>query len=508
VEAVRREVESVWSDPEVLDLIEQEMKTVEGEELLVLRRAKDKLRRAGVLLPHKDKQELQKLRLQEERLKSMFGDNLTTTMSVEVQGPDKMVDWAVWAKHVRLPLLTGLSPIKVELGGDELRSVLKSAKAARTRQTVFNVLAEGQPENLAVLQELVTVRHRISHLLGYSSHAEMTARDSMLESTSSVSQFLAKTQEKVAAAAAEELSKLPPNIAPADLRFEALQYLERHYNVHLGAYDRYFTLENVLGGLQLLAWSHFQVTLKEEEDGADAEQWHSSVTKWVANDAETGRPMGVIYLDLFQRAGKPNYALTCIQSPAYGEQTAQMVLVTSIDAEKSSLPLAQVKSLFHEFGHCLHMLVGRSKYYATAALETPLDLAETPSMLVEQFAFDPNWLQHYTGMTADEAHKLGQYVDEFSAETELESVRVSALDQLLHTDPSNFTGRQDHWPSMTSRIHAAELGGRMFAYEVARAVANNVRTTGMEMSQFRRQVLEIGHPAEPLKLLSQVGLWE
>lgn len=30
----------------------------------------------------------------------------------------------------------------------------------------------------------------------------------------------------------------------------------------------------------------------------------------------------------------------------------------------------------------------------------------------------------------------------------------------------------------------------------------------MEMSQFRRQVLEIGHPAEPLKLLSQVGLWE
>ena len=106
------------------------------------------------------------------------------------------------------------------------------------------------------------------------------------------------------------------------------------------------------------------------------------------------------------------------------------------------LSLRQVQTLFHEMGHALHSILGRTRLQNVAGTRCPTDLAELPSVLMEHFALAPAalrlWARHWS---TDAPLPYGAVEARLRARNRMQGLDIEAqimmsrLDQALHARP-------------------------------------------------------------------------
>ncbi|HET7689626.1 MAG TPA: M3 family metallopeptidase [Nocardioidaceae bacterium] len=277
-------------------------------------------------------------------------------------------------------------------------------RGARRRLAVA-YLNRGWPQNDAVFHELLSLRREQAQLLGYRDWPSYDAEIKMIgdgpriiEFVDRITQIAEERGRRDFQAVLSRLRQDVPDAAHVDAA-DKLFYTEvirrEEHDVDAQTVRAYFEFAKVRSGLLDVTGRLFGI---EYVDVPDAPVWHEDVS--VHDVYAEGEQLGRIYLDLHPRPAKYSHAaqFTLTAGVAH-RQLPEGVLVCNLP--RGLMEHDDVVTLFHEFGHVLHhILGGHHPWIRFSGVSTEWDFVEAPSQMLEQWAWDAEVLQSF----ATDAH--------------------------------------------------------------------------------------------------------
>lgn len=491
-----RSLVPITSDPEVMMGLEEE----ERKMAVLLQK---EFERDGIHLKEEDRKEVQQLSGFVVQLETLFSTNLLCHSEFEVEGPISNEITNTIPMHVLEQIVPqqNASPDSVTLSTEPqiANSLLKYSDSSSLRKEVYYETQTSCPQNLEVLDALISQRHALSTKMGYESYAHYFLTDKMAQNPQNVHAFLDSVRDNCASQYKEDLAMLKRVKQKVEGNSDAIEawdvsyytgMVKAHMHGDIGESDSttlsgYFTVENCLGGMKILVQRLFGIVMKEAVMTA-GERWvdtdgdgrvgmsrdsskTSKIQKFMFHEEEGGMPLGTMYLDLHPREGKysqaAHFTVRCgckvRNKLAPGDdcdvseyQLPIVALVCNLTPPNSSGPGSpaiishqEVETLFHEFGHAMHSLLSRTSFQHLSGTRAALDFVETPSHLMEQYVWNKEFLNiigrhHATGQSppskAIESLVNSRHV--FKAMEVQNQVVYSLFDQTIFNKPDLWRG--------------------------------------------------------------------
>jgi len=284
----------------------------------------------------------------------------------------------------------------------------------------------GELDNAPIIERLLLLRRELAQLLEYDEFASLSLATKMAPDVAAVESLLEELRTASFEAARRDLSELQEfaqaegwagSLALWDIAFWSERLREERFAYSEESLRPYFPLPVVLAGLFALSRRLFGV----EITAADGEVpvWHEDVRFFRVKD-EDGRPRAAFFLDPYSRPAEKRggaWMDECVgrstllaAEPVWnsdlnsdGVRLPVAYLVCNqappVDGKPSLMTLAEVTTLFHEFGHGLqHMLTRVDLGLASGIRNIEWDAVELPSQFME------NWLYHRSTLQSVSSH--------------------------------------------------------------------------------------------------------
>lgn len=290
--------------------------------------------------------------------------------------------------------------------------VMEKAKDADTRKRLsiaFNNRAF--PLNEEVLKQIIAKRDELAKALGFASYAHLDLDDQMVGSPERATAFIDHLIQRADAKETQEYEKykaeLPESVVldedgkfyPWDLSYTVQAYKQKHFDIDEQKIAEYFPVAKTIEGL--FAIYEQLLSLRFNEVPAP-KLWHDELRMLEVYDAPTNQLLGYIILDLYPRENKYSHAahLTTIPSVIAADGTPNyalsIIMANFPKAQGEKPPLfkrSDVQTFFHEFGHALHALLGRTHLASFSGTHVKRDFVELPSQMLEEWLYDKNILK-------------------------------------------------------------------------------------------------------------------
>ena len=498
---------------------------------------------SAIELPAEKRRRFVDLSNQMKMLGNQFLEGMTPVASyldldlrqLKGMNPLTLARWSKGRNRVRLPTV-----------GDVAYAALGTVEDETTRRDIYIAGRQSSRNQIQLLERLMVTRAEIAKLSGHESYAHMTLSDKLAKSPEAVDSFLTALSADNAPHVMQELARMKEikvtEGIPTGIEQWDLVYYRNRLNVDLKSKSRkpdfmsaYFSLGTVMQGLSRLFTQLYGIRFVPRKT-FPGETWNPDV-RCLDVFHETDGHVAVLYCDLFARAGKnPNpthFTLRCsrlisssetedgsdssqnandgmpVSSSTDRSQNYQLPVLALIcdfpHPPNSSVPallgFQDVKTIFHEMGHAIHSILGRTSLQVISGTRCATDFAELPSVLMEYFASDHSVLalfaRHWEtgaplpyGMVEDALLMQGRG---HGVQTETQ-ILYSLLDQAYHSSlPLNMHGGFDSTkaffdvydeyssvrePSGTNAQgffgHLVEYGGTYYSYLFDRAIAGKV----------------------------------
>ncbi len=405
------------------------------------------------------------------------------------------------------------------------------ADAAERRRELWLVYRQRAAANREVLPRLLQRRDELAKILDYPSWAAYATADKMIGSDGRAARFIDEvaTGTKQRARAdyerllAEKQRREPDAdpVWPWDAAYLHEKVTARECGFDAQAIRPYFELQRVLDGVLAVTARLFGVTYQRVEQPQPI--WHDEVQVYDVTDGTND--LGRIYLDLFPRDGKyKHFAQFTLQSGVRDRLPSEGVLVCNFPRPTAGAPAllehGQVRTLFHEFGHLLHhILGGRVRYALQSGVATEWDFVEAPSQLLEEWVWDLPTLQSFA-RHVDTGEPLPGDLLRRAAQAEHYGKGIWAAQQMYYAALSLELHRADP-ATLDAHALAARLQAEMTPYApvdetwfeasfghlngysalyytymwslvIAKDFYERFRSDGEAASRYRRMVLEAG----------------
>ncbi len=281
------------------------------------------------------------------------------------------------------------------------------ARSEEARAALWKLSRQrGHPANVEVLASLLARRAALARLLGFASWAAFATDDKMIGSDTAAAEFIEKITALSGPRMEAEYAQLlerkrqdtpgAARVEPWDSAFLQERIKAERHGFEAQSVRPWFELRRVVDGVLEVTGALFGLTWRRVEG---APSWHPSVETWDAFDG--GELLGRIHLDLHPRPGKyQHFAQFPLANGQRGVRRPEGALVCNFPEPKAGAPAllehGEVKTLFHEFGHLLHHLLGgRTRHAAHSGVATEWDFVEAPSQLLEEWTWDAGVLARF-----------------------------------------------------------------------------------------------------------------
>ena len=269
------------------------------------------------------------------------------------------------------------------------------------REKLLRARSTRAPENVARIREELALRRESAALLGFGSYADLSVASKCAPSVAAVFKMIDELDAAtVAPAAAEEreLAELPEapadGVMPWDVKFLSERLREAKYSYSEDELKRHFELEDVLDGLFRMTKFLFGVDVVEVTGGDKPSTWHPDVRFFTVRDG--GEDVAHFYFDPYVRLGQKRGGAWMNEFRNRNDRlgaTPLSLMVLNIKAPdadgKTHMPMREVETLFHEFGHNLQCLLTRVDEEDAAGINlVEWDAVEVASQFMENWCLD------------------------------------------------------------------------------------------------------------------------
>lgn len=263
-------------------------------------------------------------------------------------------------------------------------------------------------DNKAIVDSMVNLRVEKAQLLGFDNWGAYMLDENMAKTPQAAYQLMYQVWKPALKKAKEELAEIQAYIdreggdfraEPWDWWYYADKIRSEKYNLSEEDTKPYFTVNNVTKGIFTVCNKLYGLTFRQRDD---MPVFHPDVRVFeVYDDRDT--LMGILYCDYYVRASKrPGAWMTDYRSEKYvdGVRRIPVVSLTTnfpkpVGDTPPMLSIDDVKTYFHEFGHCLHSLLTDVQYESLAGTNVQHDFVELFSQIMERWAMHPEVLQLY-----------------------------------------------------------------------------------------------------------------
>jgi oligopeptidase A len=362
-----------------------------------------------------------------------------------------------WLFSLQFP---SFGPVMQYADDDTLRRELYEAFAA--------VGKKAPHDNTELIWKILALRHEKALLLGKANFADVTTARRMAKSGRAALDFVEDMHARVEKAFAKECRELEEfkaetlkkSVEPLE-PWESAYWMEKlrkvRYDFDEEALRPYFPLSGVLEGMFRLFGGLYGIRIEERTGEKKPEVWHPDVRFFDVYYAADGAWIGSFYSDWYPRASKRSGAwmdsLRTGRAKVGGPHEPHLGLicgnVTEPQADKPALLThREAETVFHEFGHLLHHILGDVPVRSLSGTSVAWDFVELPSQIAENWTWERTSLdlfaRHWqTGATIPQtifdkmvaARRFG------AARASMRQLSFGKLDLELHLNYEKYRGR-------------------------------------------------------------------
>ena len=305
---------------------------------------------------------------------------------------------------------------RLTLQGPCYSPVMQYADSRALREQMYRAYAtrasdEGDVrfDNGAQIEKVMSLRAEEAKLLGFANFAEVSLVTKMAETPKQVFDFVRDIAQRARPFAEKDLLELKTfaatelgidDLQSPDVGYASEKLRQKRYAFSDEELRQYFPEDRVLAGLFRVVQSIYSVKIVEGKSSS----WHKDVRFFEVLDQD-GACIGEFYFDLYARENKRGGAWA---DSARDRRMAHAKLQTPVAYMTCNFPAPvggkpalfthdDVITLFHEFGHGLHLLLTEVATLGVSGFgHVEWDAVELPSQFMENYCWEWDVLTHMT----------------------------------------------------------------------------------------------------------------
>ena len=469
----------------------EEAKSLSGTRLRFLEETLSDFQNSGADLPSEDKSRLMQIESELAQKTQKYSENVLDSTNQWELIVDNEEDLAGLPENSKAAAFENAK--SKDIGSEEdpkwrftlqapsFFPVLEHVDSDSIRKKVWegtcSIGASGDYDNSDLVWEILELRQKKAELLGKKDFADQVLQRRMAKDGATALAFVEDLHQRTKPffdVETQELQRYKAQVEggessamePWEIAYWSEKRRKAEYDFDDEELRPYFSMEKVIDGMFSIATKIFGIRINQPEN--QPEVWHEEVKFYEIHDEDSGVHLGSFYTDWFPRESKRSGAwmnyLRTGEPQADGTRSPHLGLMCGnmtppVAGGPALLKHDEVETVFHEFGHLLHHLLGEVEVKSLNGVNVAWDFVELPSQIMENFCWDRQSLDlfalhHETGdpIPDDLYQKMMAARNYRSATAMMRQLSLGKLDLELHINEAQTASENKNLDDLTESL--------------------------------------------------------